>query len=491
MKAIVVAGIVSALMAGCATDGDDASNTDPGGGKGDGSGECADPMYGDGVCQADLSCGVPDIDCYRTFATDAEASTWFAPQYGYPVIAETDPRYIRTRALVDKAWDLFKAANPMGKLADAHLALVMLEDPNVNAFVTSDAETGKAAVSIQVLAGLYVDGVSDDDILGVMFHELEHLYGLHVLQETPDKVRRFYLADGAEPIGAHEANDANIADRANQWRAMAGFAGPYDTGLLGELPYGGNVGPLFQSYLAAVQTRDNGTCAQAATAVSDLYTELAPRSVEFDESLNIDDTLSTRIKARLDALSACVGHYPYSLQDFLATQGQEWIDYMNTVITSDEQWLLPESAFETITLLSDDRHGQMRAIESKFQQVVGKPWSAMRFYSFEEAADDMSVKVMKAAKTAHPELFVDAAPGVAGLMKKMMPVDQQTECEQSMTAGGLVPYGLDVADEHHGTCWRVAHARQLWNASSPMARVVPPTREPHEVALPKVAKRVY
>ncbi|HEY4060197.1 MAG TPA: hypothetical protein VGM39_26465 [Kofleriaceae bacterium] len=490
MRGIIVAGVVAALMTGCATEGDDASNTDPGGGKGDGSGECTDPMYGDGVCQLDLSCGIPDIDCYRTFENDAEAATWFAPQYNYPVIADTDPRFIRTRALVDKAWDYFKAANPMGQLADKHLALVMLEDPSVNAFVTSDVETGKAALSIQVLAGLYVDGVTDDDIINVMFHELEHTYGLHVVQDVPAQIRRFYLADGSEPIGARQANDANIAERANQWRAMTEFAGPYDTGLLGELPYGGYVGALFADYLTNVRTRDNGTCGDAALSVQDLYAEIAPRSSEFDQSLHLDDTISTRIKARLDALSACVAHYPWSLQDFLAQEGQDWVSYMNTVLTPDEQWLLPESVFETITLLADDRHGQMRAIEDKFQQQIGKPWSDMRFYSFEEAADDMSVRVDQHIKAVNPEVYIEA-PGVSGLMMKMMSVQDQVQCQQAIDAGGLVPYGLDVADEHHGTCWRVAHARQLWTAATPMARVVQPMLAPHVAKLPKVANRVY
>ena len=123
----------------------------------------------------------------------------------------------------------------------------------------------------------------------------------------------------------------------------------------------------------------------------------------------------------------------------------------------------------------------MRAIESKFATAQGQPWSSMRFYSYEEAADDMSVKVTKAAQ-------LDTV-GVAGLMMKMLPAADQVKCEQSIAAGGLVPYGLNVADEHHGTCWRVAHARQLANA--PMTRVALPMLEPHEVALPKVANRVY
>ena len=214
--------------------------------------------------------------------TDADAATWFAPQYSHPVIAETDPRYIRTRALVDKAWEMFKAANPMGKLADAHLALVMLEDPQTNAFVTSDVETGKAAVSIQVLAGLYVDGVTDDDILGVMFHELEHMYGLHVRARRPrTSCAASTSRSGSEPIGAHEGERREHRRRARTsgapWRS---FAGPYDTGLLGELPYGGNVGATVPvDYLAAVaDARQRHVRARRRSLSPTLYTELAPRS---------------------------------------------------------------------------------------------------------------------------------------------------------------------------------------------------------------------
>lgn len=50
-------------------------------------------------------------------------------------------------------------------------------------------------------------------------------------------------------------------------------------------------------------------------------------------------------------------------------------------------------------------------------------------------------------------------PGVSGFMLDAIGA-ARAQCEESIAAG-QVPYGVYLGDAHHGTCWRVAHARQL------------------------------
>lgn len=38
--------------------------------------------------------------------------------------------------------------------------------------------------------------------------------------------------------------------------------------------------------------------------------------------------------------------------------------------------------------------------------------------------------------------------------------EARVQCEEAITSG-RVPYGVYLTDDHHGTCWRVAHARQV------------------------------
>src|SRR3954471_5354119 len=78
------------LLAACGVTLDD---PDGAGGKADDPGTCTDPKYGDGTCQVDLGCGIPDIDCFVTFATDGDAAAWAFERYPVPSAAPTDPAF--------------------------------------------------------------------------------------------------------------------------------------------------------------------------------------------------------------------------------------------------------------------------------------------------------------------------------------------------------------------------------------------------------------
>src|SRR3954462_11789607 len=118
---------------------------------------CNDARYDDGKCDLDLSCADPDIDCYRMFASDAEAATWWSAtekaQLGqtYPTIPESDPRFARVRIALDKGWAAFKTNRPVGKLAEARPALVLVDQPLAHAaFVYTDTEAGNQPFAVMV-----------------------------------------------------------------------------------------------------------------------------------------------------------------------------------------------------------------------------------------------------------------------------------------------------------------------------------------------------
>src|SRR5262249_19416045 len=151
----------------------------------------ADPRYGDGTCQLSLDCAVPDIDCIRTFDGDDAAARWFgeleakmAQQEGRAsrqTLPPSDALYVRARELVDRGWLSFRDHRPVGALYQRRPAVVVIDDPHVNAFVMPDA--GRAAFTIMVQRGLMERAAVDDQKLGVMMHELQHVIGLHVIRD--------------------------------------------------------------------------------------------------------------------------------------------------------------------------------------------------------------------------------------------------------------------------------------------------------------------
>src|SRR5438477_6614495 len=100
----VMALATSVLVASCAVDGSEQNCNE--GRCDDVPQTCKDARYGDGTCNLDLDCAVPDIDCYRVFDSDAAAATWwtgFEKMGGgatHPIIPESDPRFQRVRALL-------------------------------------------------------------------------------------------------------------------------------------------------------------------------------------------------------------------------------------------------------------------------------------------------------------------------------------------------------------------------------------------------------
>jgi hypothetical protein len=442
-----------AALAGCAVDGsgDDADTN----GKGDQGQTCEDPAYGDGVCQIGLACGIPDIDCFQTFASDAEAATWFSGMTGATPLPETDPLVVRARALTDRAWAAFVAMNHLGKLAEMHVGVVVLPDPTINAFVSGSMDSTKAVLSVQYHTAILAPDIGDEELLGVVWHELTHATKLHVLPEVYDRTLRYYVADGVEPIGAFQTDDARVRQQVETWDGLAGLAGPYARPELLDLPIGGNLGALFNWMLQMHQP----SCPTEVAETTTLLGEIGAGESSADEDIALDAARSAQIHSVLDRLATCTRNSALSISQL--TAGDDgWANYLHSVITTDEQWLLDEADGVTaLQILAGDRREKLRALAGGFQREIGTPWAAARFYSTEEEADDMSVRITTQQSFA--------APGVSLLMHRVL--SNPAQCDEVL-GKHAVPYGVHLEDPHHGTCWRIAHAQQVAESTGSSAR---------------------
>ena len=66
------------------------------------------------------------------------------------LLGPSDPRWAKTRALLDDGWAAFKANRPVGMLREKRPALVLLDDSTPNAFVAPDIATGNAGFAVMV-----------------------------------------------------------------------------------------------------------------------------------------------------------------------------------------------------------------------------------------------------------------------------------------------------------------------------------------------------
>jgi hypothetical protein len=395
----------------CVASLDDPSG--PRGGKADGDGTCADPHYGDGTCQVDLGCGIPDIDCFVTFATDAEAGAWLTARYPVGIAPEGDPVHVRARALAERAWELYKSDVPLGRLADQRIGVVVIEDYTINAFALADGAPGKVGLSIQINRGLLASTMTDDEIVGVLLHELAHIVRLHVIREVKEKIRRFYLTSAPEPIGATQLEHAKAREAGIAWRTAAVLAGSISSDVLGDAPVDGWAGQLLATY--------NGRCNTQVEAVRSLgatmrYDELAGGYV-------IDAAIVAQVANRLASLRACAATDSLTLRMHLASLDHTWGDDLATDLpTSDPLYDRP--VLEAILALAAKRSA-MRAAEADLA-ASGAAWTTLRFYSYEEEADDVSARI-----STHHTL---GTIGVAGCMLAALGANRPA-CEAALAAG--------------------------------------------------------
>lgn len=92
---------------------------------------------------------------------------------------------------------------------------------------------------------------------------------------------------------------------------------------------------------------------------------------------------------------------------------------------------------------------RMREIETGFMSTFGVPWSRLRMYTTEEAADDASVRVM---------LDLGLEPDGCGQLLVGLNSTLKEACDP-LLATNTAPYGQNLTDDHHATCWRQQHMR--------------------------------
>jgi Peptidase family M48 len=446
------------VFAACADTGDDDATCT--GGKCDGVDQsCSDKRYGDGVCDTSLDCAVPDIDCFVTFDDDAKAATWWgefeavhAAQESRPArsaIATTDPRFAKAKALVEQGWAAFRVQRPVGKLGDLQPSLVVVDDPTVNAFVAPDLHSERAGFAIMVQTGLIDSAASDDSKLGVMMHELQHAIGLHVIGKVAQDIQRFYIADYDEPIGRFESDSAEARAAGTAWRESSSLVGGYSSSGLGGYPMLGSPLYMILSRVINEGVQANPTACANAQALLDQVT--AGFKAGYDPiSSAIDGDLTASIDQALTALrDECVPSYPKTFIQVAAEVFGQTPEQLQADLSPDELALVTDHhVVDAISGVTAYLRGQMRDVEAKFEKDHA-PWSTLRYFSTEEDADDTSVLVLRGTK------FQPAAIG--DFFLSLLPGDKATQCEGMVDAREVPPYGVDLSDQHHGTCWRAYH----------------------------------
>jgi hypothetical protein len=438
---------------------------------------CNDPKYGDGVCQLDVACDAPDIDCFLTFADQASVEAWFtdterqlAEAGGRPpraIVPSSDARWIKMRALLDKGWQSYQSANKVGDLAKFSPALVVVDDPTVNAFALADLASERSGFAVMVHTATLDADTPEGPMLGLVMHELEHAVGLHLIQKGQDRFRRFYVARGGkEPLGAAQAEDPVAREYGTKWRDLASDVGVYDHEDLGGIPVGPENG-VARVLSTAIKARlqepgADQACGEATQALGQVGAAILGRMAKLDGAYVPGQPLRPAIDETLELLrDDCLGDEAPSFVDVLAAlQKVTPEQILADLPKADRDLVEGRHIVDAVASIAIARRAAMRAIEADFTAATGEPWSSLRFYSTEEAADDATVPVLRGA---------DLKPDALGdfFLTKLAEPDTAGACADVLDANQVPPYGVDLFDEHHAVCYRIYHVRTVAAAGAP------------------------
>ena len=452
-SATLIAFSLASLLSACTSL--DATEPIPGKADDPNKRSCQDEgSYGDGTC--DLDCVVPDIDCFTVFEDDQSIAEIYERRIsphvdGMPRLPVSDARFQRLNALLAEGWDAYSSANAVGELPRP--ALVVVDDtefPSANAFVVREQTTVAWLVAIHAS---FVVRHTDDMIIGTIFHELEHAAGLHLLGDVGTDIRRFYtVADGGqEELGFRQASDPVLAEHGNRWIGASELVGGYAPAELGGVPLSGSVlGKVLTSLL-------EGTAAcEAASfdygelefvfaehpAFGELINPLSPAVVE-----NVA-TISTALRSQTES---CLDGDSRELLEIMAEVFGVDVEFVREQLDSEQlEVIRGKPLAEQLFALGGLGQQQMRSAETAILSERGVGLSQVRYYSDEEAADD------SAARTLHAASRSVAAFGESFFLDLGADADA---CRDRLEMG-TVPYG-NLSDTHHGTCWRIGHARQM------------------------------
>jgi hypothetical protein len=222
------------------------------------------------------------------------------------------------------------------------------------------------------------------------------------------------------------------------------------------MPYLG--GTVYDTMSRAIQVQrqanPNG-CATPLAGLDSLYGQFRGNVDELTSALSINDpnmvVLNTFLRLRNECFTSfqpdfiafhamVTGASEASIMANLTPQELAQVDNVNFV-----------TGMYNYTLF---RRGNMREVEASFQTATGQPWSQLRYFSTEEAADDSSVSTMTEIgrePRALGDFFVKLAYTPAG----------QTTCNGQIAAGTTPHYGENLVDDHHSSCWRAFHVDAL------------------------------
>jgi hypothetical protein len=397
-----------------------------------------------------------NIAHYKVFQTRDEAITWFKSAQGRgdnglasdTPVASSDPRYAAIDATVKDVWDGFVENFPDDTKDLPVPFVILINSQKAGAYALYDDALGASPNAFMIQTPSLA--VGDIPLRGLIAHELTHHVLKHKWPGVEDKIEIWYDASkaAADGFGFQQANSPATHDTGKKAQLYGLATGDFSaTQWNGVARPGSTIQSLVDALHQKAVATNAGPCGDADTASNALLTFADPLRDRATNTFNTTPDqltqLGTLSSAYVTKETACTSVVTGTLFQFLATSNG------TTEANIRSQASQPEiDANDKATSAYD---ATLKLTAGYDQYITSTDLKNVRYYSFEEQADDVAVNLLAVIafdKTGITKFLQQAILDDAG----------RTECDKLVTSEP--PYGI-MSDPHHSTCWRIWHTSKL------------------------------
>lgn len=445
---------VLGLLAACSSD--DSNEATPDGGSSSGS---TNPEGGSPVIDGSEPhywTLTTNAEHYKVFSDRAAAIAWFQGvqdrgdnglENDKPVPA-TDGRYADIDKKVDEVWKGFLSEFPQNTDGVPTPIVILIESPKPGAYAVFDPELGLAPNVFMIQTPTLA--LEEDAVRGVIAHELAHHVLKHKWPGKEDEIEKWYDATSTvkDGLGFQQANDSGVKTTGKRAQIYGLSTGDYPLA-----QWNGATRPSgslddFVGYLHVKAKATNAAaCADsdaAYIALLDFTDPLRDRATSTleptpDELTKIDTLSKDYIQKETTCASVVKGSFFALVGEALGiSEAEARSSASDAELEANDAASSPFDALVRLTKKYDD-------------YLVTTDLKNVRYYSFEEQADDTSIGVLKALGFA--------SDGITKYLRQGA-LDETGRARCNSFQENEPPYGI-ISDPHHSTCWRIWHTQKM------------------------------
>lgn len=393
-------------------------------------------------------------DKYIVFDSREEAIAWLKknkPELAANILPFEHLIYERPLRILGSIWGSYQDLYPDRSSKLPIPELVIVDYPYVDGSTLTEDSTEHIPAIFQISKP--AAETTHNSIAGLMAHELTHYL-------FPDFQPVYYQKKGkTEPLGYNQENELQAELVVKEWTKLTKNVGPFVLDELNGLPFQFiNDGQL--SYFLTAGARKYGdplkpSCVRASTSEVEWNIYFIKHYISFvDFSLKLEADQRQNIRSKTEA-------YIGDLRDCLKNRKVDFLDLAMTVTGWSQDQVKQRYVGEAAIFqnYSDAVDGFMALTKVSYtrmkEMLIQYDLASYRTYSYEEIADDNSVRILFHLGWNPNGLreFIEAAGESyqAGFKKN---------CFEILNRGEVPGYGL-LSDPHHGACYRIFHIEEI------------------------------